>query len=491
MKETLLILCTLSTFFTSSQVQIGSDINPLTALGQFGKSISMSSDGNIIAVKGGDINTNKEFVRFFQNMSGVWTQIGSDITDITSTDYFGQSLSLSDNGNIIAIGIPGRDHNGTDYGAVQVYENVGGVWTQIGSDILGQSDYENLGESVSLSADGSIVAIGVPEHEQTSNPVKSGRVEIYKNTGGIWTQIGSDILGESPGNWFGDNLSLSSNGNIVAIGTSRNNESLSNLATGQVEIYENISGVWTQIGSDINGLANERIGESISLSSDGSIVAFGALYSYSLRGCAKIYQNINGVWTQIGSDILGENATDLFGSTISLSSDGNLVAIGSAVNSDNGSQAGHVRIFKNVSGNWIQIGMDIDGENAHDLSAEKNNLSLSSDGTIVAIGAWQNNGGSFSAGAGHVRVFNLSGVLSSDSFILKNTSIYPNPTNKKFTISLGENIQFKALQVYNYLGEHILISYNKEVNIENLSKGLYFVKIDSNQGTVTKKLLVN
>ena len=61
---------------------------------------------------------------------------------------------------------------------------------------------------------------------------------------------------------------------------------------------------FTQIGFDINGeAANDHSGRSVSLSSDGSIIAIGADYSNSDRGYVRIYQNINGNWTQIGSDL--------------------------------------------------------------------------------------------------------------------------------------------------------------------------------------------
>lgn len=490
MKKKLLILSILFTSLSFSQVQIGSDIDPLNALGQFGKTVSMSSSGNIVAATGGNTNINKSFVRVFQNSSGVWTQLGSDINDINSEDWFGRSISMSSDGNRIAIGIPLRDINGTDSGAVEVYENISGTWTQIGSDILGQSEIENLGQSVSMSSDGSVLAIGIPEHNEFSNGTKTGRVEVYEYLNGNWIQIGSDIMGENAGDWFGDNISLSSDGSTVAIGTSRNSESQSNSGTGQVEVYRNISGTWTQIGSDINGEVNDRIGESISLSSDGNIVAFGAPSSYGFRGCARVYRNISGTWTQLGADILGKNSTDFCGSTISLSSDGNILALGSYLNADNGPQSGQVRVFNNISGNWTQIGTDINGEAANDLSAEKNNLSLSSDGRTLSIGAWQNQGGFSTYGSGHVRVFDLSGVLSLDSFVLKNTIIYPNPASRKFTVLLSENIQFKKLSVYNSLGMYILDSDKSEVNIEGIPNGVYFVHIITDKGKGTRKLVV-
>ena len=49
-----------------------------------------------------------------------------------------------------------------------------------------------------------------------------------------------------------------------------------------------------------------------------------------------------------------------------------------------GYNSGHVRIFKNIGGSWFQIGQDIDGEAAYDNSGWS--VSLSSDGSIVAVG---------------------------------------------------------------------------------------------------------
>ena len=105
----------------------------------------------------------------------------------------------------------------------------------------------------------------------------------------------------------------------------------------------------------------------------------------SYAGHVRIYKNISGTWTQQGSDIDGEAAGDQSGVSVSLSSDGSTVAIGAHRNDGNGTNAGHVRIYKNISGTWTQQGSDIDGEAADDQSGYS--VSLSSDGSTVAIGA--------------------------------------------------------------------------------------------------------
>jgi hypothetical protein len=156
------------------------------------------------------------------------------------------------------------------------------------------------------------------------------------------------------------------------------------------------------IGSDIDGEATgDRSGYSVSLSSDGSTVAIGAYYndgSASNAGQVRVYENISGTWTQVGSDIDGEAANDQSGKSVSLSSDGSIVAIGAEGNAGNGSYSGHVRIYKNISGTWTQQGSDIDGEATNDYSGQS--VSLSSDGSTVAIGASVNEG--YGTSYGHV-----------------------------------------------------------------------------------------
>ena len=73
------------------------------------------------------------------------------------------------------------------------------------------------------------------------------------------------------------------------------------------------------------------------------------------------------------------------GSSVSLSSAGTIVAIGASGNNGNGYLSGHTRLYMNQSGTWVQIGQDIDGEAQGYQSGYS--VSLSSDGLKVAIGA--------------------------------------------------------------------------------------------------------
>ena len=389
--------------------QLGSDIDGEAVNDYSGYSVSLSSDGTRVAIGAysNDGNGNSSgHVRIYELSGGTWSQLGSDIDGEAANDNSGYSVSLSSDGTRVAIGAYSNDGNGNSSGHVRIYELSGGTWSQLGSDIDGEAAYDQSGSSVSLSSDGTRVAIGAPYNDGTSS--NAGHVKVYEYSGGTWNQLGSDIEGEAADDNSGYSVSLSSDGTRVAIGAYGNDGTDSD--AGHVRVYEWNDGTssWDKLGSDIEGeAADDYSGRSVSLSSDGTRVAIGAPFNDgngNASGHVRVYEFSGGDWSQLGSDIDGEAADDNSGYSVSLSSDGTTVAIGAIYNDGTGSNAGHVRIYKLSGGTWSQLGSDIDGEAVNDYSGLS--VSLSSDGTSVAIGAPYNDG-SFS-NAGHVRVHSMS-----------------------------------------------------------------------------------
>jgi len=409
MKNFLAIVLLLSCITTNAQwIQIGQDIDGEAAGDRSGNfyGVSLSADGSVVAI-GAVLNdgngTDAGHVRVYENNSGTWTQVGQDIDGEAAGDHCGR-VSLSADGSVVAIGAP---YNGGDAnGHVRIYENMNGTWTQIGQEINGEA-YDDQMSFVSLNSDGSVVAIGAPRHDGNGN--NSGRVKVYQNSSGTWTQVGQAIDGEAAGDQAA-RVSLNADGSVVAIGAPGNDGNGTD--AGHVRVYENISGTWTQVGQDIDGEAtDDRFGAFLSISSDGSVVAIGARNNDgngSNSGSTRVYQNNGGTWTQVGQDIDGEAAEDQ-AARVSISADGSVVAIGAPFNDGNGTDAGHVRVYENISGTWTQVGQDIDGEATGDESGDC--VSLSSDGSVVAIGAWYNDGNG--TDAGHVRIY-TNGVLTAD-----------------------------------------------------------------------------
>jgi hypothetical protein len=481
-----LLLFLLCPYLLCSQVQIGNDIDGEAAGDRSGYSVSLSSDGSIVAIGAPQTNNNSDsgYVRIYENQSGTWVQIGTDINGYAVGDRLGESVSLSSDGSMVAIGAP--QTNESDSGYVRIYENISGTWVQIGQDIEGEAADDGLGYSVSLSSNGSTVAIGARFND--GNGSDSGHVRVYENQSDSWVQIGVDIDGKAAEDNSGFSLSLSSDGSVVAIGAPFN--SGNGTYSGYVQVYENQSGTWVQIGQDIDSeAAIDRSGWSVSLSSDGSVIAIGAPYNDENgtdAGHVRVYKNQSDTWVQLGQDIDGSAAGDLYGNSVSLSSDGSIVAIGGPLNDINGSGSGHVRIYQNISDVWTQIGTDINGEAAGDLSGWS--VSLSSDGSVVAIGARQNDGNG--SNSGYVRVYDLSAVLSTDSFNIELSRVYPNPATTEIQITLKNNLQLLKVNVYNQLGQFIKESKTNIVNVSDLSKGMYLVEIETNQGKGIKKVLI-
>ena len=150
------------------------------------------------------------------------------------------------------------------------------------------------------------------------------------------------------GDRSGSSVSLSSDGTIVAIGAMDNDGNGDNSGHVRVFAWDDDTSSWEQLGDDIDGEAsNDRLGISVSLSSlTVQLLQLGA--SYSLGGGRVILYSWNtdiSSWEQRGCEIVGEAAGDRFGSSLSLSSDGTIVAIGAWANDGNGDNSGHVRVF--------------------------------------------------------------------------------------------------------------------------------------------------
>lgn len=349
------------------QSQIGANTGEV--MGDFSQySVSLSDDRTAMAIGAHHNNGNGKnsgHVIVYKNNSGDWRQVGSDINGETAEDWSGYSVSLSSDGAIVAIGAVMNGDNGKKSGHVRVYEHASGTWNQVGADIDGEAAGDWSGYSVSLSGDGTTVAIGAIFND--GNGENSGRVRVYKNNEGVWTRIGADIDGRGAGDYFGASVSLSGDGTMVAIGAHQGGR------PGYVRVYKNVSENWVQVGADIDGEATGNFsGWSVGLSNDGGIVAMAAYAKDNngeRRGCVRVYQNDSGSWIQIGSDIDGREANDdLSGFSVDVSGNDSIVVIGAyEKNGSDGTKQslgiGHVRIYENKTNsskrNWTQISADV------------------------------------------------------------------------------------------------------------------------------------
>ena len=318
-----------------------------------------------------------------------WVQVGADIDGEAAGDQSGFSVSLSSDGSRMAVGGRNNDGNGSDSGHVRVYDWNGSAWVQVGADIDGEAAGDFMGWSVSLSSDGSRMAVGAPNSD--GNGTDAGHVRVFDWNGSAWVQVGADIDGEAERDLSGYSVSLSSNGSRIAIGAPIN--SGNGQDAGHVRVYEWNGSSWTQLGTDIDGEATgspfgSQSGFSVSFSQDGSRLAVGAINNSGngfTAGQVRVYDWNGSNWVQLGADIDGETTDNLLGWSVSLSAEGTRLAAGAPNNAGNGAFSGHARVYDWDGSAWVQVGIDIDGEAADDFSGRS--VSLSSDGGRLAIGA--------------------------------------------------------------------------------------------------------
>ena len=267
---------------------------------------------------------------------------------------FGESMSFSTDGTIIAIGAPQAVWGN---GAVLIYKYetrnsvldwyysamISIIEFQIDINIFGgiqdgpyiypksNTEYHFFGSQIALSSDGTVVAGTAPEGPYNDfpdirvEPLYAGIVRIFKFNGSSWINTGR-IVGEYENDGLSHiSISLSGNGNIIAIGTRRN--SGNGQENGHVRVYawNTSDNSWNQLGLDIDGqggLNSEglyaRTGNSISLSYDGTILAVSAVNQDEYK-LGRVYKWDGISWNRYGN---GFNP----GNSIFLTSDGNKLA---------------------------------------------------------------------------------------------------------------------------------------------------------------------
>ena len=286
----------------------------------------------------------------------IWNQNGDDILRESGGDTFGNILSINNDGNIIACGAQTNDGGGDNAGHARVFEYTNGSWTQLGSDIDGSSASENLGKSISLNYDGTVVAIG-----------GGNFARVYQYTSSTWVQMGDDISGESGDN-FGTAISINGDGTIVVISGAGN--------SGVARVYQYSNSSWNQLGDDINGPSyNSDFGyakHTLSINNAGDIFAVGArkhaTNGIGNSGLVRVYQYTNSSWSQLGGDnMAGTSGNDFFGQLLDLNYDGTVVALND-----------RVYRYSTTDASWVQVGSDFG--NPGDA------VSINNDGTIVAHG---------------------------------------------------------------------------------------------------------
>jgi hypothetical protein len=383
----------------------GLKINGTSAGEESGFSQAITGDGSTVVI-GAPLSANGQ-VRVFEYILGSWTQKGSTILGEASGDEMGYSVAISADGNIFVSGAIHNDDGGVSAGSVRAYMWDGIDWAQLGNDIDGIGSGDLFGNAVSLSDDGYTLAIGARENNDNGN--NAGHSRIFEWNGTSWIQKGSTIMGEAAADFSGYALSLSDDGNTLAIGAINNDGNGANSGHTRVFLWNGSS--WVQKGNDIDGEdAGELSGCSIALSTNGDVIVIGSRSSddgFSDAGKTRVFTWNGSAWVQKGSNIIGEAAGDFSGYAVDINNVGDVIAIGAPDNDGTGTDRGHVRVYYFYSGTWyLAYNQDINGQANNDFFG--GSVRLNDSGSIVSIGARRQGG----TNAGAVYIYNTSNSIS-------------------------------------------------------------------------------
>ena len=176
---------------------------------------------------------------------------------------------------------------------------------------------------------------------------------------------------------------------------------------------------------------------------------------------------------------------------MSISSGGTVIAVGAYKNDGTGTNAGHTCIYQYTT-SWIQVNADIDGEAAQDQSGYS--VSLSSDGSIVSSGANKNDG-SGAADCGSVRILEEATLSVSQNTLSPKFLVYPNPSTEQITIELGEMFREVQIKVFDMSGKETEKSFytnTRKISLttNNYPTGVYLVEVQSENKRAVLRLSV-
>eukprot|EP01039_Chlorochromonas_danica_P007535 gene7535-8333_t len=406
--------------------QLGNDIVGTVANERCGRSSAMNGNGSILAVGStlygvsSTLVTGRARVFFFDNYRGEWVQMGDDLVGEQDKENYGYSVSLNEEGNILAVGsylYSLSAATSSHVGRALVFSYNGSHWLPLGNQIVGEQSGEQCGASVSLSANGTVLSVGCIYYGVSYSLFDVGRTIVYSFNGTMWVEKGSSIVGSQTSEHCGWSISLNAAGTVVTLGCYLYDVSLSNstlVDAGRVQVYSYNGTEWVKMGDDIVGTqAYENFGYSLSLNAEGTTVAAGSIgySSSSLLQAGRVrvyaYNGNSAGWNILGSPLNGSQAGESFGNSVVLNGDGSKLVVGASVYSTPApslSNAGRaiVYIYRRGAG-WLQWGSDIMGSNANEQAG--GSVSISYDGSNLAIGSRLYNPTTSLAKAGRIRVF--------------------------------------------------------------------------------------
>jgi len=225
-----------------------------SSFGEFGSAVSMSQNGNRLVVGSRSENQQTGAMRVYERKissgsnSFLWA-LSDVISGQKPSERAGWAVSISADGGVIAMGSP---KGGTEGGGSILtfrYNYVSSEWDPYGSMIQSLVG-ENAGYSISLSDTGSTLAVGLPKALNLDGESNAGKAAVYSMNGSDWELLGREVHGEAEGDVDGTSVAMSYDGSVAVIGGKGHSEvdaSTGNVilqSTGHCRVYQFQSSEW-------------------------------------------------------------------------------------------------------------------------------------------------------------------------------------------------------------------------------------------------------
>jgi hypothetical protein len=247
---------------------------------------------------------------------------------------------------------------------------------QLSTTLYSAEESALFGADLSFNWEGNRVAISAPQSDVAG--VNSGNIFVYEQIDGQWTQIGGAINGTGIYNYTGS-LALSNDGNTLVIGSESDHNPQGDW-TGSVAVYSWDGNDWIAKGNKIYGTGYaSAFGHAVAINEDGSIIlTYGSSPAHSIRAFA--WNDTSG-WSQKGSAItIPNNAGDtVLAGSIAMDAQGNSFVIGCPKTDNN---IARIKVFSWETSDWIQKGTDFLGTAIEGFGHK---VSMNADGSTILI----------------------------------------------------------------------------------------------------------
>ena len=279
----------------------------------FGSAVALSGDVVVIGAAGvddGGSGSGAAYIYKYDPNTSQWVEEAKlTAFDAAISDAFGSSVAVD--GDVVVIGAPSDDDNGSNSGSAYVfrYNDGTGQWDQEAKLLAfdGQADQE-LGRSAVVRGD--LIIVGAPSPTLGSG---AGAGYVFRFNGSTWADDGKiQSLPLDPDSDFGASMAIS--GDVVIVGASAH--------TGSATIFREIGGAWVQEAdlTPYDGASNDFFGTSVDVSGDMAIVGspfdddFG-----SGSGSAYVFRYDGLGWSDVGKMMpLGGTQFDFVGYSVAI-----------------------------------------------------------------------------------------------------------------------------------------------------------------------------